>query len=81
MARELKFTRTEIDQIVNKERDDLKEQIHLFFEDWKMMKGSNATVEILISAIQTAKLKDILDQLQRDLPGDLILSAVLSNID
>ena len=81
VARELNFTRTDIDHIVNRERDDLKEQIHLFFEDWKMKEGSDATVEMLINAIQVAKLEDILDQLQRDLPGNLILCAILTNID
>ena len=69
VARELKFSRTDIDAIEHRARDDLKEQIYLFFEDWKMREGSNAAIQQLVDAIKAAQLPDILDELRCALPG------------
>ena len=69
VARELKFSRTDIDAIEHRERDDLKEQIYLFFDKWKMREGSNAAIQQLVDAIKAAQLPDILDELRRALPG------------
>ena len=61
VARELKFSPTDVDAIEYKARDDLKEQIHLFFEAWKMREGSRATVKMLDDALKKANLQGILD--------------------
>ena len=67
VARELKFSQTGVDAIEYKARDDLKEQIHLFFEEWKMREGSRATVKMLVDAFKKAGLQGILDELNK--PG------------
>ena len=76
VARELRFSRTDIDAIELRERDDLKEQIHLFFEKWKMREGSNAAIQQLVDAVKAAQLQGILDELQRALPGIITLSCM-----
>ena len=77
MARELSFSRTDIDAIVHREKDDLKEQIYLFFEDWKRKDGSGATVQKLIMAIKAAELEpEVLAELQHVIPGTLIVTAI-----
>ena len=69
VARELKFTQTDIDAIEYRERNDLKEQIHLFFNDWKMHEGTGATAQKLVDAIRAARLQGILDNIRSALPG------------
>ena len=69
VARELEFSTTDIDAIVCRDDHDLKEQIHRFFEQWKMREGSGASVEKLLEAVRAAGLRTILDDLQRALPG------------
>ena len=69
VARELKFTQTDIDAIEYRERNDLKEQIHLFFNDWKMREGTGATAQKLVDAIRAARLQGILDNIRSALPG------------
>lgn len=69
VARELKFTQTDIDVIEYRERNDLREQIHLFFSGWKMREGTGATVQKLIDALKAARLQGILDSLSNALPG------------
>jgi hypothetical protein len=68
VARELEFTTTDVDAIVCRDEHDLKEQIHRFFEQWKMREGSGASVQKLIEAVRAAGLRTILDDLQRALP-------------
>ena len=69
VARELKFTQTDIDAIEYRERNDLKEQIHLFFNEWKMREGAGATVQKLVDAVEAARLQGILDNIRSALPG------------
>ena len=77
VARELKFSRTDIDAIEHRARDDLREQIYLFFEDWKMREGSNAAIHQLVDALKAAQLPDILDELRHKLPGACVKLVVL----
>lgn len=72
VARELKFSQTAIDAIEYKGRDDLKEHIHLFFEEWKMREGRAATVQMLVAAVKAARLQRILDEIMRLLPGTCV---------
>ena len=67
VARELKFSQTDVHAIEYSGRDDLKEQIHLFFEEWKMREGKSATVKMLVDALKEARLQGILDELNK--PG------------
>ena len=70
VARELGFTTTDIEAIEVRDEHELKEQIHRFFEEWKMREGSGASVQKLIDAVRAAGLpQDILDALHRALPG------------
>ena len=69
VARELEFTQTAIDAIEYRGRDDLKEHIHLFFEEWKMREGAGATVQKLLDAVKAARLQGILDNIRSALPG------------
>jgi hypothetical protein len=78
VARELEFTTTDVDAIVCRDEHDLKEQIHRFFEQWKMREGSGASVQKLIEAVRAAGLRTILDDLQRALPGSHAYAPVLS---
>lgn len=64
LARALKFFKTDIDHIEYKNRDDLREQIHEFFELWKMRAGNTATVKKLTDALVAAELQGVLDKLE-----------------
>ena len=69
VARKLGFTTTDIDAIVIRDEHDLKEQIHRFFEQWKMREGRGASAHMLVEAVRAAGLQNILDYLQRAIPG------------
>ena len=69
MARRLNFTTTDIDAIEHRDERDLKEQIHRFFDEWKMREGVDASVQKLLEAARAAGLHAILDELQLALPG------------
>ena len=70
MARELNFSRTDIHAIEVREMLDLREQIHLFFERWKMHEGKCASVQKLLDAVKAVGLQAILDELREALPGN-----------
>ncbi|CAI8016274.1 Tudor and KH domain-containing protein homolog [Geodia barretti] len=57
VARVLEFSTTDIDAIVCGDEHDLKEQIHRFFEQWKMREGHGASVQKLIEAVRAAELE------------------------
>ena len=81
VARELKFPPTDVDAIEYKARDDLKEQIHLFFEAWKMREGSRATVKMLVDALKEANLQGILDELMTGINSPTSICMYIGVVD
>ena len=69
LAREFKFTPTDIAAIEHKDPRDLFEQIHQCFFKWKMQEGNSATVTKLRTALTEAGLQHILKQLDSSLAG------------
>ncbi|XP_022082751.1 uncharacterized protein LOC110975011 isoform X1 [Acanthaster planci] len=53
-----------IDHIVESNPHDPREQIHCALSGWKMSRGREATVEILLAALGSLGLQDVADDLQ-----------------
>ena len=51
LARHFNMSKTDIDSIRSDYRDNLKEQIHQFFELWKRQNGDDATSEKLVEGL------------------------------
>ena len=44
LAKELGFSLTDVDSIIERNQRDLQEQIHEFFDKWKQREGHDATL-------------------------------------
>ena len=52
LARELGFSPTDVDSIIERNQRDLQEQIHEFFDTWKQREGHDATLSKLQEAVR-----------------------------
>jgi len=67
LARHFKMSKTDIDSIRSDYRDNLKEQIHQFFEQWERQNGYNATAEALVKGLVSClSSSEVIKQLKKD---------------
>lgn len=52
LAKELGFSQTDVDCIIERNQRDLQEQIHEFFDKWKQREGHDATLSKLQEAVR-----------------------------
>ncbi|XP_064396267.1 uncharacterized protein LOC135343202 [Halichondria panicea] len=65
IARSLGFTEIEIQAIEYSNGQDLKEQIHQFFYQWKRRDGQEATRDMLYAALYDSELNELLKKLDK----------------
>ena len=61
LARQLKFSETDIVAIEYDNRFSLKEQIYQLFRQWKGREGDGATSRVLLDGVRKARLNGVLE--------------------
>lgn len=65
LAHVFDMDRTDIESIECRDPKDLREQIHQFFVTWKQQQGRNASIDLLMSGLNKAKLSYCLEKMKR----------------